>query len=60
MAKRQMQELARQLRTHGLSYSEIKSKVPAAKGTISNWCKDIQLSENQVMMLGRTQKEQTL
>ena len=33
------------MRRNGLSYGEILLKVPVSKGTISDWCKDIVLSD---------------
>jgi hypothetical protein len=36
-------EVARELRSFGLSYGEISGLVPAAKGTLSLWCRDIAL-----------------
>ena len=37
-------ELGRSLRRLGLSYGEIRALVPAPKGTLSYWCRDIKLS----------------
>lgn len=38
-------ELARELRSQGLSYREIGLLIPAAKGSLSLWCRDVELSE---------------
>lgn len=38
---------AQELRKQGLSYGEIRQKVDVSKDTLSRWCKDIILSENQ-------------
>ncbi len=49
-------ELGRALRLRGLSYSEIRLLIPVPKGTLSNWCRDIRLSDAQVEHLkNRTQ-----
>ena len=40
--------LARDLRTQGMSFSEIRSKIPnLSKGTLNGWLKDISLTEKQ-------------
>ena len=41
-------ELGRALRRLGWSYGEIAALVPVPKGTLSNWCRDIRLSADQV------------
>jgi len=41
-------ELGRELRRLGLTYSEIRAVVPAPKGTLSNWCRSIQLTREQI------------
>ncbi|MBI2093049.1 MAG: hypothetical protein HYT75_08690 [Deltaproteobacteria bacterium] len=48
-----LKESVRKLRSAGLSYKEIKAVVPVSKGTISKWCEDIELSEQQRCRLGR-------
>lgn len=45
---------ALQLRQQGLSYSEIRKKVPVSKDTLSRWCRDVILSPGQ---LGRLRKK---
>src|SRR3989338_5728502 len=42
-------ELVQNLRHNGLSYKEIRQKIPftIAKSTISQWCKDIELTAKQ-------------
>ena len=42
-------ELVRNLRGQGLSYKEIRQRIPftIAKSTISDWCKDIELTDKQ-------------
>ncbi len=42
---------ARKLRKQGKSYSEILKEVDAAKSTISRWCKDIVLTDEQIERL---------
>lgn len=47
-------ELVKNLRNQGLSYKEIREKIPftIAKSTISQWCKDIELTDEQKERLG--------
>ncbi|MBI4273066.1 hypothetical protein HY621_04425 [Candidatus Uhrbacteria bacterium] len=40
-------EKARKLRAKGMSYNEIFRQVPAAKSSISLWCRDVYLTEEQ-------------
>lgn len=42
-------ELVKNLRNKGLSYKEIRQKIPfsISKGTVSKWCKDIELTSEQ-------------
>ncbi len=42
-------ELVRNLRGQGLSYKEIRQRIPftIAKSTVSDWCKDIELTDKQ-------------
>jgi hypothetical protein len=40
-------ELGEQLRLLGLSYREIGQVIPVSKGTLSKWCRDIELTEEQ-------------
>lgn len=44
-------ELARELRALGLSYREISAIIPASKGSISNWCRDVSVSPEQAARL---------
>lgn len=41
-------ELGQDLRRQGLSYKEIRAVIPVSKGTLSGWCFDIWLSEDQL------------
>ena len=41
-------DLGRALRMLGLSYKEIASIVPVSKGTLSGWCRDIELTASQI------------
>lgn len=41
-------ELGKALRQIGLTYGEIQELVPVPKGTLSNWCRDIQLTDAQI------------
>lgn len=40
-------ELGQSLRALGLSYREIQSLIPVAKGTLSIWCRDVPLTTDQ-------------
>lgn len=39
---------AQELRKQGLSYSQIRSKVTVSKDTLSRWCRDIPLTDEQI------------
>jgi hypothetical protein len=41
-------ELGKDLRRLGLSYGEIMELVPVKKSTLATWCRDIELTENQI------------
>ncbi len=49
MKQWEKKELVKSLRFQGLSYKEIGQKIPfsISKSTISEWCKDIELSSQQ-------------
>lgn len=47
---------AQELRRQGLSYKEILQKVDVSKSTISEWCKDIELTEKQKLRLLNNKK----
>ncbi|MCP4965913.1 MAG: hypothetical protein GY926_11820 [bacterium] len=40
-------ELGKQLRRLGLTYGEIREIIPVPKGTLSNWCREVALSDLQ-------------
>lgn len=44
-------ELGRDLRRHGLSYGEIMDLIPVKKSTLATWCRDVKLSEEQVLAI---------
>ncbi|MGH2760191.1 MAG: hypothetical protein ACRDKJ_11605 [Actinomycetota bacterium] len=44
-------EIGQELRRIGLSYREIGALIPAHKGTLSGWCRDIHLTEEQLARL---------
>lgn len=44
-------QLAIKLRSQGLSYNEILKYISVSKDTLSRWCKDIQLTEEQKLRL---------
>ena len=41
-------ELGQELRTLGLTYAEIRKMIPVPKGTLSDWCRDIPLTDEQL------------
>ncbi|MEA2009727.1 MAG: hypothetical protein U9N78_03400, partial [Actinomycetota bacterium] len=41
-------ELGKTLRRLGLTYGEIRELIPVPKGTLSNWCRGIRLSKEQI------------
>lgn len=41
-------ELGKALRRLGLTYGEIRELIPVPKGTLSQWCRDVSLSADQV------------
>lgn len=44
IAKLKEKVLVRELREKGLSYGEIKERIPVSKSSISLWCRDIKLT----------------
>ena len=46
-AKEEEQALARELRKQGWSYTQIADELEVSKGSVHNWCKDIELSPEQ-------------
>jgi hypothetical protein len=48
MSRWERSELGRELRRHGWTYSEIGAIIPAAKSTIAGWCRNIDLTPQQV------------
>lgn len=51
--KWQQKEKARKLRKLGWIYKEISEKVPAHRTTLTNWCKDIKLTSEQIFSRGK-------
>jgi hypothetical protein len=49
--KLEEKKLALQLRRQGLSYNEIRKKVPVSKDTLSRWCRDVILRPSQLERL---------
>lgn len=43
--------MGRALRRLGWSYGEIRDLIPVPKGTLSNWCRDIRLSDEAVQAI---------
>ncbi|MGZ4203824.1 MAG: hypothetical protein ACXVES_00825, partial [Actinomycetota bacterium] len=50
-AKDDLRSRARALRLEGRSYREIRAEVPVAKSTLSDWLKDVPISEEQATLL---------
>jgi hypothetical protein len=44
-------ELGRRLRREGWTYSEIMAVLPVGKGTLSGWCREIRLTEEQIQAI---------
>ena len=44
-------ELGKALRRLGLTYSEIREIIPVPKGTLSNWCHSLVLTEDQIQAI---------
>ena len=53
-------EKAQDLRRKGLSYNEILSIISVSKDTISLWCRDIKLTEDQIERLAKKRKDAAL
>jgi hypothetical protein len=54
-------QLGKALRRLGLTYGEIRELIPVPKGTLSYWCRDIRLSDEQVIGIRhRTQSRKGL
>lgn len=53
MKRWEVKEIVVSLRKKGLSYGEIRAKIPLAKSTISDWCKDIKLTKRQISRLNQ-------
>lgn len=51
MARTQDREQARTLRKRGVSIKDIAQKISASKSSVSYWCRDIQLSPEQLKVL---------
>jgi len=46
-------ELGRALRRLGLTYGEIRGLIPVPKGTLSGWCREVRLTEEQIAAIRR-------
>jgi hypothetical protein len=51
MAKSKFKLLARGMRREGMSIKEISKKLSVSVGSVSMWCKDIELTEEQILNL---------
>ena len=47
-------ELGQDLRRLGMSYGEIAALIPVAKGTLSNWCRDLELTKEEQARISAT------
>lgn len=56
MAKIKERTRARELRLHGRSIKEIAETLRVSKSTVSNWCREIQLSEKQIEKIAKRSK----
>jgi len=55
--KLELKEKAIDLRKQGLSYSEIRKTVRVSKSTLSFWCRDVAISEEQALRLYKKELE---
>ncbi|MFA6392719.1 MAG: hypothetical protein WCW54_01365 [Candidatus Paceibacterota bacterium] len=51
MSKLQLKESSRLLRKQGFSLNEIVKKLNVSKSTLSLWCRDLKLTESQIILL---------
>lgn len=56
MANRTLRAEAIKLRLQGYTYSQIKGELKLAKGTLSNWLKNLPLSENTIKLLSKNKE----
>ncbi len=52
-----IREQARRLRTSGGSLHEIAKKLSQSKSTVSYWCRDIELTDSQLLVLSEKQRD---
>ncbi|OGK15202.1 hypothetical protein A2690_00290 [Candidatus Roizmanbacteria bacterium RIFCSPHIGHO2_01_FULL_39_12b] len=57
MAKTKLMMLARKLRKNGNSIKEIALKLHVSSGSVSIWCRDIELTQEQIDNLQRRMKD---
>jgi transcriptional regulator with XRE-family HTH domain len=57
MAKPVQKLHARSLRKHGISIKKIAEKLNVSAGSVSNWCRDIELSAKQLALLEKQAKD---
>ena len=51
--RRERSELGKSLRRLGLTYGEIRSIIPVPKTTLSGWCRDVELTAEQIAAIRR-------
>jgi hypothetical protein len=47
----EQRDMGQQLRLLGLTYAEIRTVLPVPKGTLSHWCRDLDLSPDQIEVI---------
>ena len=57
MKRWEIKEQVATFRGQGFSYKEIMRFFPVAKSTVSNWCKDIELTDSQIQRLQERKKQ---
>ena len=55
-----LKQEAQKMRKNGASYNEIISKIHIPKSTVSDWCKEIKLTKNQIKRLYAAKKQGAL
>ncbi|MGH8913076.1 MAG: hypothetical protein ACRDZM_01000 [Acidimicrobiia bacterium] len=51
MSRWERSELGKDLRRLGLSYGEIMNLIPVKKSTLATWCRDVKLTEDQILLM---------
>lgn len=56
----ELKQEAQKMRRNGISYNEIVSKLHIPKSTVSDWCKDVKLTKEQINNLYAAKKQGAL